>query len=85
MGVRRAVALVLLDTEVEVAPGFRTPARAALAVAGLATAGVCRLLQPPAQRARPAAPVSSLSTCAPSIFGRLPGGAKFGASRVSRR
>jgi hypothetical protein len=50
MGVRRAVALVLLDTEVEVAPGFRTPARAALAVAGVATAGVCRLLQPPAAR-----------------------------------
>ena len=63
--------LVLLDTDVEVVPRFGNHCRSSTRVGGRSRPPALCLLQPRAQRAPPAVPVSSPSRCAPSIVERL--------------
>ena len=80
-GLRAVVArLVLLNTDAEVAAGFRKPLRKQHSRwRASQRPAVVVLSQDPARRVRPAAPVSSPSRCPPSITSRRAGG----ESRVS--
>ena len=76
--------VVLLDTDVEVAPDFLSHCASSTRVGEHSRpADVVVLSQHRAQRAQPAAPVSSPSRCAPSIAERLAVGEVQGSAAIT--